>query len=172
MDIIDVKHNEIQNASKPTLLQIFAFQKFLSTLEGYDFNQHLRHTFSQGSYARELLLPKGLVIIGKVHRHAHLNIVSRGKVIVYTTDGLMQIDATDHPVTFESSPGTKRVVYALEDTVWTTIHLTESRDLKEIEDDIIIPESNYQELIDSIPDEFVFEVMENDMNKIDYEVTS
>jgi hypothetical protein len=43
------------------------------------------------------------------------------------------------PATFVSQPGTKRVVYALKDTVWTTVHVTESTDLDEIEAEIIAP---------------------------------
>lgn len=150
----------------PTIRDIFALQKYLATLEQYDFNQHLRHTFSEGAYARELLLPKDMLIIGKIHRHGHLNIISRGKVAVWTTEGLMTIDATNHPVTFVSSPGTKRVVYAYEDTVWTTIHLTNETDLEKIEAEIIVPETEYQELIDSIPMPILEIAMKNKLDEV------
>lgn len=150
-DLIDINESDLIISSNPSLRDIFALQKYLTTLEQFDFNQHLRHTFSEGAYARELLLPKDMLIIGKIHRHGHLNIISKGFCTVWTTDGLMQIDAREHPVTFVSTPGTKRVVYANEDTVWTTIHLTNETDLDKIEAEIIVPESDYQELIDSIP---------------------
>ena len=41
-----------------------------------------------------------------------------------------------------SKAGTKRVVYTHTDTIWTTVHLTESTDLEEIEEQIIA--KNYE----------------------------
>jgi hypothetical protein len=104
----------------------------------------LTHTFAPGSYARGIKLPQGALVVGKIHLHAHLNIVSRGLVTVVTEFGLMQIDAREHPVTFTSQPGTKRALYVHEETWWTTVHLTDSTDLAEIEREIIAPD--YSEL--------------------------
>lgn len=97
----------------------------------------LTHTFAPGSYARGIQLPAGALVVGKIHKHAHLNIVSKGLVTVVTEFGRMQIDAREHPVTFTSEPGTKRALYCHAETWWTTIHLTDKTDLAEIERDII-----------------------------------
>src|SRR5207244_83087 len=70
-------------------------------------------------YAREILIRAGTVLTGKVHSTEHLNIVSQGRIIVWTEDGMKEVAA---PCTLVSRPGTKRVGFALEDTVWTTIH--------------------------------------------------
>lgn len=104
------------------------------------------------TYAREMLIPKGTLIIGKIHRHQHLNIISKGKVVVYTEFGEKHLEA---PITFVSEIGLKRSVYAVEDTLWTTIHLTEfvgEENLDKIEKEVI--SSDYQEmgLIDSVDD--------------------
>lgn len=94
-----------------------------------------RHHFAPGQYAREIELPKDGIVVGKIHRHAHVNVVSKGRVWVYTEgEGAVEIVA---PATFISSPGTKRVVYAVEAAVWTTVHVTESTDLATIENEII-----------------------------------
>ena len=96
-----------------------------------------RHHYAPGSYAREIELPAGSCVVGKIHRHAHVNVVSKGCVLVYTAeDGLLEIEA---PMTFVSKAGTKRAVLALEDAVWTTVHVTEETDLAAIERDIIAP---------------------------------
>lgn len=105
----------------------------------------LVHTFAPGAYARSIFLPKGAVIIGKIHKHAHLNIVSMGKVLVVTEFDRVTLEG---PCTFTSEAGTKRALVVLEDTVWTTIHLTNETDLIKIEADIISP--SYDELPDSI----------------------
>jgi len=96
----------------------------------------LTHTFAPGAYARTIQLFANTLIVGKIHRHAHLNIVSNGHVTVVTEFGRMQIRG---PHVFTSQPGTKRALIAHEDTVWTTIHLTNSTDLDEIEREIIAP---------------------------------
>jgi hypothetical protein len=77
------------------------------------------HHFADGLYAREITIPKGTLVVGKVHAGEHLNIVSKGEISVITEDGVRRIKA---PCTLVSRPGTKRVGYAHEDTVWTTIH--------------------------------------------------
>jgi hypothetical protein len=95
------------------------------------------HHFAPGVYAREMFLPADHTIIGKIHRHAHINIISKGRVKVSTEEGSEEIDATEHPITFTSLAGTKRAVYVIEDTIWTTIHVTNETDLEKIEEEII-----------------------------------
>ncbi len=97
----------------------------------------LTHTFAPGSYARGIELPATALVVGKIHKHAHLNIISRGLVTVVTEFDRMAIDAREQPVIFTSQPGTKRALYVHEKTHWTTIHLTDKTDLAEIERDII-----------------------------------
>lgn len=95
----------------------------------------VRHFFADGAYGREITMPAGLVVIGKIHKHSHVNTISKGAVKVFTEqDGLLELRA---PVTFVSHPYTQRVVFVLEDTVWTTVHVTDKTDLAEIEDEVI-----------------------------------
>lgn len=93
------------------------------------------HHFAPGQYAREMHLPKDMTVVGKIHRHAHINVISAGHVLVHTeNEGTQELRA---PCTFVSSPGTKRAVHVLEDTIWTTMHATDKTDLAEIEREII-----------------------------------
>ncbi len=101
----------------------------------------VKHYFAPGLYGREMLLPKGLLIIGKIHKHAHLNTILYGHVTVYTEFGESELRG---PLTFTSEVGTKRVVLAHEDTLWTTYHVTEETDLDKIEDYVIA--KSYDEL--------------------------
>jgi hypothetical protein len=92
------------------------------------------------TYARQIFLPKGSLVIGKIHRHQHLNFIMTGKVSVMTEFGKKYFAA---PCTFVSEVGLKRAVYAEEDTIWTTVHLTKhcgEEFLKEIEDEVIAPD--------------------------------
>lgn len=95
----------------------------------------VQHHFAPGAYGREMTLPAGLVVVGKIHKHAHINVISNGRVQVFTEqDGVLELAA---PCTFVSSPGTKRVIHVLEETVWTTVHVTDKTDLAEIEREVI-----------------------------------
>lgn len=105
--------------------------------EGWEEHFPLTHRFADGVYAREMLLPAGSIIVGKIHRYGHLNILTKGKCIVLTEFGVERLEA---PCTFVSKPGTKRVVGTIEDTIWTTLHGVspdEVDDLEKIEDRII-----------------------------------
>jgi hypothetical protein len=93
------------------------------------------HHFAKGVYAREILIPAGTLLTGKIHKTEHLNIVSKGEIAVWTeTEGVRRVKA---PFTFVAQPGTRRLGYALEDTVWTTIHGTDETDLVKLEDTLI-----------------------------------
>lgn len=94
----------------------------------------ITHHFAPGVYAREMWMPAGCLITGKIHLTEHLNILSQGKVSVSNQGESIEMTA---PHTFVSPVGTKRAIYAHEDSTWTTIHATELTDPEEIEDEII-----------------------------------
>jgi hypothetical protein len=98
--------------------------------------------FAPGIYAREMTIPAGVVLTGAVHKTEHLNIVSKGRISVSTDDGMKEVAA---PYAFVSKPGTKRVGFAIEETVWTTIHATHETDLDKLV--IELTESTNQELL-------------------------
>jgi len=112
----------------------------------------LQEEFGCCTYARQMFIPKGTLIIGKIHRHAHLNFIMQGRVKVSTEFGQKELVA---PCSFVSEVGLKRAVLAEEDTIWVTVHLTKftsEQDLDKMEDEIIAP--NYEEmgLISSVTD--------------------
>lgn len=91
--------------------------------------------FSKGVYAREIFIPKGTVLTGKIHKYENLNIMSKGDLSVLMDDG--SVKRITAPFTVVSPPGTRRVAYAHEDTVWTTIHGTDELDVDKIEEQFI-----------------------------------
>ena len=102
----------------------------------------VRHYFAPGLYAREMTIPKDVVLTSAVHKTEHLCTVSAGRILVQTDDGLIEFKA---PCTFVSKPGAKRAGYALEDTVWTTYHATNETDLDRLAEELT--ESTTAELL-------------------------
>ena len=92
------------------------------------------HHFAPGVYARELFIPAGALLTGKIHKTEHLNIISQGTISVSNMGKSITISA---PHIMVSKPGTKRAGYAHTDTVWITIHPTEETDLLKIEEQVI-----------------------------------
>jgi quercetin dioxygenase-like cupin family protein len=102
-----------------------------------------------GTYARQMFIPKGTLIIGKIHRHQHLNFIMQGKVSVSTEFGPKYFEA---PCIFVSEVGLKRAVVAEEDTIWVTVHLTKhlgEENLAKMEEEVIAPSYKELGLIDS-----------------------
>ena len=92
------------------------------------------HYFADGMYCRWLFRPAGCTIVGKVHKREHFYIVVSGEVTI-SGDGIPE--RVKAPRIFVSKPGTKRAVYAHEPSVCITVHRTDSRDLDEIERELI-----------------------------------
>ena len=96
-----------------------------------------RHYFADGMYAREVVRPKGCLIVGKVHRKEHFYIITKGKIRVTTPEGVKDIEA---PAVLVCQPGTKRAVLALEDSVCMTVHRTMKKSLKNVEKELVEPD--------------------------------
>lgn len=78
-----------------------------------------------GVYARELFLPAGTFAVGAIHKYPQLNIMSFGLIDIATQEGIKRIRG---PYTVSSPAGTQRIVYALEDTLWTCISGIDEKD--------------------------------------------
>ena len=101
----------------------------------------LKHYFSDGIYVREITMPAGAVIIGKIHKYSHMNIISKGHVTFSDETGIRTIKA---PYTFRSNAGSKKALYIHEETVWSTIHPTKETDIEKIEKEVVT--ENYGDL--------------------------
>jgi hypothetical protein len=101
----------------------------------------VNHYFSKGVYVREMSIPAGSCVVGKIHKTKHLNIISKGSCKVVTP--LREFELTA-PCVFESYEGEQKVVYMYEDTVWSNVHVTEETDLDAIEQHCVATEYDEQ----------------------------
>tara|TARA_R100001163_G_C5066982_1_gene205748 strand:- start:513 stop:1034 length:522 start_codon:yes stop_codon:yes gene_type:complete len=99
----------------------------------------LKHTFADGLYIREIFMPKGQVVTTGIHKQEHPYFVLKGDVSVLTDQGIQRIKAPYQGIT---KPGTKRLIYTHEDTVWITVHATEKESIEEVLKDILAEDFN------------------------------
>lgn len=122
--------------SKPTLQMI---QRLESKLRAFDqVSIEPVHYFAPGMYGREITVPAGVCIVGKLHRHTHLIMLMSGDVTIYTDAGMQRLQG---PKTWVSQAGTKRAIYAHAESIIVTLHATDETDLDALEAAIIEPET-------------------------------
>ena len=100
----------------------------------------IKHSFIDGAYAREMTITAGTLLVGHIHKKDCFNFVSRGHITVLTEEGIREIRA---PAAFPSNGGVKRVGYAHETTVWTTVHVTDEIDPERMVEVLTVP--SYEE---------------------------
>jgi len=103
----------------------------------------LKHTFTDGIYIRQMSMKKDSFVIGKIHKHNHVWFLLSGEISVVDENNTI-----DHiaPCYVEAPSGSKRMIYAHEDSVWVNIHAnpTNTQDLEELEELIIA--KDYEEI--------------------------
>ena len=93
--------------------------------------------YAKGMYVRQITIPAGNLVVGRLHREDHYNVITKGKVSVLTEEGGLEVFTA--PVSMISPAGCKRVLFTHEDTEWTTTHVTELTDVDAIEAAVIAP---------------------------------
>ncbi|WP_353170861.1 hypothetical protein [Acinetobacter rudis] len=105
------------------------------------------HHFAPGVYMRQMDATAGTIVVSKMHRTEHMNILTKGAITVATENGIEFLRA---PVVLKSMPGTKRVGYFHEDSSWITVHPTNEIDLDAIEQQVIVPEHEIDQFLASL----------------------
>ena len=79
----------------------------------------LTHSFSDGVYVREMSMLEGGIVIGKIHNRSHTRFLMKGKLKIANEDGVVTYSA---PTYVNANSGAKRVIIALEDSVFVNVH--------------------------------------------------
>jgi hypothetical protein len=93
----------------------------------------VEHTLIDGVYTRTLFIPKGKVLVGKIHLKECVNIVAKGDISVLTETGCGRFQAGHVAI---SGPGIQKVGLAHEDTVFINVFRTDETDITKIEAEI------------------------------------
>ncbi len=129
----------------PIRTKVFEIEDMMRRMPQVD--MPVAHYFSLGIYARELSIPAGTLLTGKIHKYQQLNIMTQGDLSVLTEDGIKRVQAG---FVIVSPPGTKRIAYAHADTKWITVHATDKVDVAEIEQEFIAQsDAEYLEFVEA-----------------------
>ena len=121
----------------PSLQDVQRLQAdMLASENAVDLSGHTFHHFADGVYGRELRIPAGVAVIGKMHRHSTLNVLAAGELAVTTPDGPQVLKA---PAIFVSPAGAKKLGVAITDCVFLNVHASRETDLDKLEAELIVP---------------------------------
>jgi hypothetical protein len=110
---------------------IWALKDELTKGEEVEFKTE--HVLNDGTYTRILHIPKGSLLVGKIHLKDCVNLVSKGDISLLTEFGAKRVQAGFHGV---SRAGIMKAGYAHEDTIFVNVFRTDKTDLEEIEAEI------------------------------------
>ena len=120
----------------PTREQIGALQDAISQMPQAE--PITEHYFADGMYCRKVFRTAGTLVVGKVHKKEHFFILVDGDMTIWTEAGMQRVQA---PFVWVSQPGTKRVTLAHTDATAITVHKVNSKNLDEIEDELVEQEA-------------------------------
>lgn len=89
----------------------------------------VKHQFADGTYMRQVFLPAGSLIVGRTHKQHHFALLTAGDVSIFSEQEVCRRQACS---VWQSPAGTKRIVYAHEDSLFCTLHGTHERDLAKL----------------------------------------
>ena len=90
-----------------------------------------KHSFAEGIYVREMRMKKGQLGFSAIHKHSYAFFLLSGVLASSKEDSVEEFIG---PCYIISPQGAKRIVYAIEDCVITTVHAnpTNTEDLDEL----------------------------------------
>lgn len=100
----------------------------------------LEHKFTPGLYTRTIKMPANSLVVSKIHKTEHPFVILQGEVSVWTEGtGTVRYKA---PYMGTTKPGTRRILFCHEETIWATFHPTNETNLDKIEKQIIYTHVN------------------------------
>ena len=81
-------------------------------------------------------MKQGQVVVGAIHNHLHAWFLMKGRVLINNNGEKVEHIAPCYTV---SQPGSKRFIYALEDSVFVNVHKNPSntKDIEKLEKEIV-----------------------------------
>lgn len=105
------------------------------------------HRFAPGIYIREVSISAGTLVVGHIHKHEHLNLLLKGKVVLLNDDGTTVTYTA--PAMLVGKPG-RKVAYVEEDMVWQNIYATSETDVEKLEEELLDKSPVWHEHLEAV----------------------
>ena len=112
--------------------QILAIEDWMRNLPQVE--MPVKHHFINGVYLRELFIPAGTLLTGKIHNKENFSILAQGTLRITNGTESKIISA---PYITSDKPGIKRMGYAETDVVFINVIKTDLTDIDEIEKELV-----------------------------------
>jgi len=111
------------------------YAEIMKAREGqFAVDPQIAHHFSDGLYAKRMVIPRGYEAGQHAHKYSHLSILAKGRVLVKTDADKKEYSA---PACIEIKSGVHHTIEALEDSEWYCVHATEETDAEKIDQVLI-----------------------------------
>lgn len=97
------------------------------------------HYFHAGMYCRKVFRVAGALVVGKIHKKDHFYVCVSGQLIVWNENGATLLNPGD---VILSKAGSKRVVYAVKDSIGMTMHICSASTVEEAERMLVEDDEN------------------------------
>jgi hypothetical protein len=94
----------------------------------------VKHHLKDGLYTREILMPKGMLVVSFIHKQSHPSFFLSGEMSILNDAG--KIERIKAPMKVMTEIGTQRVAYMHEDCVWVCVYNTDKNTIEEVEADV------------------------------------
>lgn len=103
--------------------------------EQIDLNE--KHLFADGMYCRQVLMPKGSLVVGHIHKKQAINVLASGKILIKTKmeDEWEEISA---PFVNTTLGGMRKIIYVLEDAYFMNIFRTNETSLDKLYEECVV----------------------------------
>ena len=96
----------------------------------------IKHDFADQLYLRQMTMQEGQFVVGAIHNHKHNWFLMKGKITVNDTVEIIEHIA---PCYMVSEPGSQRIIYAHEHSIFVNVHKNPSnnKDIKSLEEELV-----------------------------------
>lgn len=103
-------------------------------MSGIEIDLGVVHHFSDGLYARQMMLPAGHYAVTHAHEYDHLSILATGRVLLEVDGVITDLTA---PACVTVAAGKHHRITAMEDATWFCIHATDETDVDKLDEVLI-----------------------------------
>ena len=109
--------------------KINKFEEVIKKFPQVEDQTELKHFFLDGLYLRQITIPAGVALTGRIHRYKTINMITRGKVAIYSEHDERIVCA---PHIYVSEAGSKKACLTLEKTTIINAHMTNETNLSKL----------------------------------------